>query len=73
MWDAEAVKRVIDDAEWSSGYKELVETAYKDWMNFNGFDYIPRPYERDHKLPFIPLERDLDCLIAGFKGKYACI
>jgi integrase len=73
MWDAEAVKKIIDDAEWSSGYKELVETAYKDWMNFNGFDYVPRAYEREHKLPFIPLERDLDCLIAGFKGKYACV
>ena len=42
-------------------------------MNFNGFDYIPRAYERENKFPFIPLERDLDCLIAGFKGKYTYV
>jgi integrase len=48
-----------------------LEYAYKDWAEFEGFEYKPRHYYREESLPFVPLEEDLDQLIAGMNKNYA--
>ena len=49
-----------------------MEYVYRDWCQFNGFDYEITKYPKETKIPYVPLEKDIDILIAGFKNsKYA--
>ena len=49
-----------------------MEYMYRDWCRFNGFDYKITTYPRETKIPYVPLENDIDTLNAGFKtSKYA--
>ncbi len=54
------------------GYKESLEYTYSDWCSFHGFDYKPHSYRRISKLPYIPIETELDTLIVGAKNEYSC-
>jgi integrase len=72
LWDADAVKRCIAGSEWGNNYKSIFEYTYRDWCTFNGFDYEITKYPKETKIPHVPLEKDIDQLIAGFKNsKYA--
>jgi len=66
LWDSEAVEKLVQDSEWSGGRKNGVLQAYKDWLEFQGFDYSFEPYPVEPKLPHVPLEKDIDQLIGGF-------
>ena len=68
LWDSEAVESYVEDSGWGNGWKNLVLQAYKDWLEFHGFDYSFELYPVESKLPWVPLERDIDQLIAGFAG-----
>jgi integrase len=49
-----------------------MEYVYRDWCQFNGFNYEITKYPKETKIPYVPLEKDIDILIAGFKNsKYA--
>lgn len=54
LWNIEEVKDAITLAPWSNKYKELIEFSYKDWAEFQGFEYKPRKYYREESLPYIP-------------------
>ena len=71
IWNIEEVKDTITLASWSNIYKELMEYAYCDWCEFQGFKYKPRSYYREETLPYIPTGKDIDHLIAGINKKYA--
>lgn len=72
IWDADAVKRYIANSNWGSNYKMLMEYTYWDWCKSNGFNYEMTRYRKEIKIPYVPLEKDIDQLIAGFKNsKYA--
>jgi integrase/recombinase XerD len=48
--------------------------AYMDWCRWKGFEYkFERFREENAKLPYIPLEKELDQLIAGFGPTYSCL
>jgi len=66
LWDLDAVQRFLDTGEWTEGRKENMAYAYADWCTFKGFLYTPKKYRRSKKLPFVPLEKDIDQLIGGF-------
>ena len=73
LWDSEAVEKFIRDSEWVGKRKNTVSYAYKDWCGWKGFSYEFKQYEEeDQRLPYIPTERELDQLIAGFNNKYTC-
>jgi len=67
----QAVEDVIEEAKWENGYKNRVVYAYADWLHFHGFEYEPKPYYVSSKLPYVPLEKDIDQLIGGFAGSKA--
>ncbi|MEE8323462.1 MAG: site-specific integrase, partial [Candidatus Bathyarchaeia archaeon] len=72
IWDIDSVRRYIAGSEWGNNYKSIMEYMYLDWCRFNGFDYKLTKYPKDTKIPYVPLEKDIDILIAGFKNsKYA--
>jgi integrase len=72
IWDKDSVRRYIANSDWGNNYKSIMEYVYLDWCRFNGFDYEITKYPKDTKIPYVPLEKDIDILIAGFKNsKYA--
>jgi hypothetical protein len=71
IWDVDAVRRYIAGSSWGNNYKAILEFTYYDFCQFNGFDYKPTKYPREQKIPYVPLEKDIDELVVGFKySKY---
>ena len=68
LWDIKAVKKYIAGSEWGNNYKTILEYAYFDWCQFNGFNYVITKYPKETKIPYVPLEKDIDILIAGFNN-----
>ncbi len=72
LWDVESVKRVVALQPWCDGRKANAVDAYRSWLRMHGFSVegLPR-YVKKQKLPWIPLEREIDQLIAGCSHKVA--
>jgi integrase len=65
IYDAESVKTEIARQTWSEGTKELACDAYALLAKSKGFSFERPRYQRVEKLPFIPLETEIDALICG--------
>ena len=65
LLDPESVKDVIAQQRWSEGRKANAVKAYTNFLRMIGGTWQP-PICRDvRKIPFIPLEREIDDLIAS--------
>jgi len=74
IYNPESVKEVVAKQEnWSLGYKELVVEAYSSFLTMLGRSWTPPRYKRVSKLPFIPLENELEQLIGCFNTKMAAL
>jgi len=72
--DPEVVKEAICRMDgWSAGYKELAVESYSSFLTMIGRTWNPPRYKRVPKLPFIPLETELDQLIACFNTGMASL
>jgi len=72
LLDPESVKRVIAAHDnWSGGYKRIIVDAYTLMVEMLGLRWNPPSYKRVVTLPFIPLEKEIDALIAGCSKKVA--
>jgi integrase len=67
--DPEAVKAVIARFDVSEGRKENLVCAYAGFCRQYGIAFEPPRYRRIQKLPSIPLESEVDQLIAGVGSK----
>lgn len=65
----EAVKAVIARIDVSEGRKENLVCAYAGFCRQYGIAFEPPRYRRIERLPFIPLESEVDELIAGVGSK----
>jgi len=65
LYDPESVKDVIARQDWSPGRKENAAIAYSSFLKMVGGSWTPPRYKRVEKLPWIPLEEEVDQLIAG--------
>jgi integrase len=69
LCDPESVKEAIARQEsWSPGRKELAVEAYSSFLLMVGGTWTPPRYRRVEKMPFIPLESEVDQFIAGCSG-----
>ena len=74
LLEPESVKDVISCQEtWANSTKTLVVAAYSKFAFLNGIKWNPPRYESSRKLPFIPLEKEIDDLIACCGKKLATI
>lgn len=65
LCDGESVKSAIAlQSTWSSATKVTVVAAYRKYATMNNIEWNPPKYRATHKLPFIPLESEIDQLIA---------
>jgi integrase len=66
LYDPESVKEVIaKQKDWSLARKEAMVWTYDLWTKWFGIEWEKPIYKPVRKLPFIPLEREIDDLIAG--------
>jgi len=71
LQDPESVKEVIAKQSWSEGRKVNAVDTYTSYLQMLGKSWNPPRYRRVRKLPFIPLEKEIDDLIAGCGPKTA--
>ena len=70
--DPESVKETIAlQDHWSKGTKYQTVQAYSKFAKLNGIEWTAPKYRRARKKPFIPLEKELDALIASCGKKTA--
>lgn len=70
LLDPESIKLVIARQEnWKATTKEHAVTAYASFLKMLGIQWNPPKYRRIRKLPFIPIEAEVDNLICGCNRK----
>jgi hypothetical protein len=67
--DPESVKVALSRFNWMEATKEMACGAYALYAKQHGFTFVPPRYRRVEKLPFIPLESEIDQLIASMSLK----
>jgi integrase len=65
LQDPESVKEIIAKQNWENSGKEQAVFAYSTFLQLSGKTWTPPFYKRVEKLPFIPLESEIDDIIAG--------
>jgi integrase len=74
LWDSDKVKAYIEKSNWGGRRKNNAGYAYSDWCKWKGFEFTFEKFkEETQSLPYIPLEKELDQLIAGFGPTYSCL
>ncbi|MEM3646731.1 MAG: site-specific integrase [Thermofilum sp.] len=71
--DPEAVKEALAKSNRSGEWKALIAHAYSAYLKAKGKHWDPPRFDVARKIPFIPLESELDALIAGCGPKTATL
>jgi len=61
--EPEQVKAVLATSKWQNNTKHLVTQIYDYYLRYLDKTWIKPKYTKEHKLPFIPTEKELDTLI----------
>jgi integrase len=62
----------LNTCGWASGTKDITIDAYRDYLNMLGLTEVKLPHiRREEKLPFVPLEEELDAIISSVRTKMA--
>jgi integrase len=73
IFNPDSIKAVIASQTWSHSTKAQVIAAYKKFAVINNILWTPPKCEIIRKLPFIPLEKDIDELIASCGKKLSTV
>ncbi|MBS7649374.1 tyrosine-type recombinase/integrase, partial [Candidatus Bathyarchaeota archaeon] len=71
LLDPESVKGVIARQEWNDNTRNIAIKAYSKYLEIHGGAWVQPKVKPSRRLPFIPLERELDQLIGGAYRKMA--
>ena len=70
LHDPEAVRTILAiNEKWSNGYKQNFVSAYDSYAEMLKIQWQPPYYETKKSLPFVPLEKEVDALVAGCSKK----
>lgn len=69
LYNPESVKEIIAEQNWDDSGKETTAYAYDLFAKWMGIKWERPRYKPSRKLPFVPLEREIDDLIAGCSNK----
>jgi len=73
LMDPESVKEAIAKRQCKDNSKRLIVAAYRSFAELNKIEWKPPHYKGKTKIPFIPLEREIDDLIACCSKKTATL
>jgi integrase len=71
--DGENVKEVLANQKWAESTKQYASIVYDKFAEYSGIQWERPKYRPDRKLPFIPLESEIDSLIAHCGKKLATL
>lgn len=72
LYDPESVKEVTSkQTTWSPERKQMAVHTYSTFLKMTGGKWEPPRYKRVQKLPWIPIEQEVDQLIAGCSHRIA--
>jgi integrase len=72
LWNPENVKEVIAKQKtWGTGFKKCMVNAYERFMEMEELTWKKPRYKHEQKIPFVPLEQEINQLIAGCGKKMA--
>lgn len=64
LLEPEKIKGIIaKQTKWGNGYKSNIVITYTTFLNMHGKTWKPPKYRKQEKIPWIPMERELDQLI----------
>jgi len=69
LLDPQSVRTIIAGKNWSGNRKRNVINAVTQFYSFIGLTWSPPDYQIVRKIPFIPVEQEIDELIAGAPNK----
>ena len=70
LGNPESFVRFLNTCSWASGTKDIAVDAYRDYLNMLGLKEVKLPHiRREEKLPFIPLEEEIDAIISSARMK----
>lgn len=73
LYQPETVKETIaKQNNWCEGRKLNAVKAYTKFLKWQGGNWDPPKYRPEEKLPFIPLEQEIDALISGCSLRISC-
>jgi integrase len=73
LWNADSVVKFLNESSWSNGTRNIAVMSYRDWLKSYGLpDLKLGKFYVQETLPFIPLEKELDSLIAAAHKRLAC-
>ena len=68
--DPDSFVMYLNTCDWASGTKDVAVDSYRDYLNMLGLTQIKLPHiRRENKLPFIPLESEIDAIINSVRTK----
>jgi len=73
LGEPESIKAVLASSSWSNSTRAVIAAAYTKYLHLNNLTWKPPRYEMCRRLPFIPLEQELDELIACTGKKMSVI
>jgi integrase len=72
LLDPESVKeKVVKQEKWGENTRRMAMAVYKSYALFHGIRFTPPRYKINQKLPFIPLESEIDALIVASTKRLA--
>jgi integrase len=71
--DSESVKEALARNKVSEAWKQIAIAAYSAFLKFKGLKWDKPVVRKTRKIPFIPMEKEIDELIAGCGSKTSCL
>jgi integrase len=71
LTNPESVKEVIAKQSWGNARKVIAVDTYSSYLQMQGLKWNPPLYKRIRKLPFKPIENEIDQLIGGCNKRMA--
>lgn len=69
LCDPDSVKAIIAKNNWANATRNVAVAAYSKFLNLMGGSWKPPKYRTVRKLPYIPTENELNCLINAANRK----
>jgi integrase len=72
LWNPKSVKGIIAEQKtWGTGFKKCMVNAYERFLEMEELTWKKPRYKHEQKIPFVPLEQEINQLIAGCGKKMA--
>jgi len=71
--EPEEVKTFIAISKYKNSYKQLLAIHYDNYLKFKSLKWVMPTYKREETLQFIPLETEIDLIIAACAKRIATL